>query len=80
VHGGFHYIVLGNFLALDQALDQLVSAQELLDLVHVGLEVLEFLLRVEGFDRALRSAFPVDYDGVWRRGTTPDAPPRLRRL
>jgi len=75
--------VLRHFLALAQALDQLVSAQELLDFVQVGLEVLEFLLRAQGFDRALRSAFHPDYAWVGCGGATERRemrPPRLRRL
>jgi len=73
--------VLRHFLALDQALDQLVSAQELLDFVQVGLEVLEFLLRAQGFDRALRSAFhPGLHRGCGAAERRRMRPTRLRRL
>jgi hypothetical protein len=42
--------VLGHFLALDESLDEAMTAQELPDLVQIDLEVLEILLRAEGFD------------------------------
>src|SRR6266446_8511864 len=54
VHQRFHQLVLWHFLAFHQALDQAVPPKELLNLTQVGLQVLEFLLRAEGFDHARR--------------------------
>jgi hypothetical protein len=69
VHERLHQLVFRHFLALDQALDQAVPPEELLNLTQVRLEVFELLLRAESFRHARR---PFDVD--WTPRTAPDAP------
>ena len=78
VHQRFHQLVLWHFLAFHQALDQAVPPKELLNLTQVGLQVLEFLLRAEGFDHA-RRPFAVNWSAGCR-GQRPTRRTRLRRF
>src|SRR2546426_274186 len=78
VHQRFHQLVLWHFLAFHQVLDKAVPPQELLNLTQVGLEVLEFLLRAEGFDHA-RRPFAVNWSPGCR-GQRPTRRTRLRRF